>query len=338
MTLRQTIQAAPGKTGELIKKLSETTNQAVKTREGLFAQLSDELTRYVEIEEQHFLPMLRKHSGTKDLAADALKGNKELRASLKKLTEMPKDTDEFLAEIDVLNKSFQQHVRNERKELLPAVLKAFSDEEAGTLADNIDEAVAEAEKAKRDEQREENAKAKREAEEAEQAKADERAAARAQKAAERTAREASEEAAETIARGAASVQDGARQVTANIKDKTQKVASDTREAMTVYSETSQKIRDDVQAIRASSNVSTAAVSEIFSAWKEWFGNAARINADAAQKLMQARTLQQVAEHQNEFATSAMRNWMEGNAKVLEISQRSSKQALAPLNGRLSDAA
>jgi hypothetical protein len=80
------------------------------------------------------------------------------------------------------------------------------------------------------------------------------------------------------------------------------------------------------------------VSEIYSAWKEWFGNAARINAEAAQNLMQARTLQQVAERQNAFATSAMRNWMEGNAKVLEISQRSSKQALVPLNGRLSDVA
>jgi len=134
MTLRQTIQAAPGKTTELITKLSATSNQALKTRESLFAQLSDELTRYVEIEEQHFLPLLRKHSETKGFAADALKGNKDLRASLAKLSAMPKDNDEFLAELDDLNKSFQQHVRNERKELLPAVLKALSDEEAGALA------------------------------------------------------------------------------------------------------------------------------------------------------------------------------------------------------------
>ena len=90
MTLRQTIQAAPAKTTELITKLSATSNQALKTRESLFAQLSDELTRYVELEEQHFLPLLRKHSETKGLAADALKGNKEMRASLEKLSAMPK--------------------------------------------------------------------------------------------------------------------------------------------------------------------------------------------------------------------------------------------------------
>ena len=157
MTLRQTVQAAPGETSDLIKQLSETSNQAVKTREGLFAQLGAELNRYVEIEEQLFLPLLRKHDDTKALVPDALKGNKDLRASLEKLNGMPKDTDAFLDELDVLNKSFQQHIRNERKELLPAVLKAFSTEEASDLAANIDAAVADADKAKRDEKREEAA-------------------------------------------------------------------------------------------------------------------------------------------------------------------------------------
>lgn len=334
MTLRQTILAAPGKTAELITKLSATSNQAVKTRENLFAQLSEELARYVEIEEQHFLPMLRKHSETKDLAADALKGNKELQASLKKLAEMPKETDEFLAELGGLNKSLQQYVRNERNELLPAVLKAFSDEEASALADNIEGAVADAEKAKRDEKREEVAQAKRQAEEAEQAKAAERAAARAQKAAERTAREASEKAADTLVHSAATVQSGARQVTESLTERTQDIASAAQDAMVVYTETSEKIHEDVQAIQASSSVTAGAVSEIYSIWGEWFSTAARVNADAAQKLMQARSLQQVAELQQEVATSALHAWMERNAKVLEITQRTSKEALRPLASRL----
>ncbi len=163
MTLRQTIQAASVKTTELITKLSATSNQTLKTRESLFAQLGDELTRYVEIEERHLLPLLRKHSETKGVASDALKGNKDLRASLEKLSTLPKDNDEFLGEPGVLNKSFQQHMRNERKELLPAILKALSDEEAGALATDIEDAVAQAEKAKRDEKREKAAQAKREA-------------------------------------------------------------------------------------------------------------------------------------------------------------------------------
>ncbi len=338
MTLRQTIQAAPGKTSDLIKKLSETSNQAVKTREGLFAQLSDELTRYVEVEEQHLLPLLRKHSETKGFAADALKGNKELRASIAKLSDMPKDNDAFLAELDELKKSFQQYVSNERKELLPAILKALSDDEAGELADDIDGAVADAEKAKRDEKREEAAQAKRQAEEAEQAAAAERAATRARKAAERATREAAEKAADTVQRGAATLQNNARQVTADVQERTQQVASDARAAMEAYSGSSKEILEDLQAVRASSAVSAGAVSQVYAAWTEWFGNAARANAQASQQLMQCRSAKQVAELQKEFVTGSLRTWMEGNAKMLEITQRTSKQALTPLDGRLDEVA
>ena len=338
MTLRQTIQAAPGKTTELITKLSATSNQAVKTREGLFAQLSDELLRYVEIEEQHFLPLLRKHPETKDLAVDALKGNKDLRAALAKLSGQPKDSDAFLTELTELNRGFQQHIRNERKELLPAVLKALSDEEASDLAANIEGAVAEAEKAKRDEKREERAQAKREAEEAEQAAAEQRATVRAQKAAERSAREATEKVADTIGRGAASVQDSARQVTANISERAQRVASEARDAMTVYTESSQKLVEDWQAVRASSAASVEAMAEVRTAWVEWFGKAARTNVEASQQLLQCRSVKQVAELQREYVTTAMRNWMEASTKVLETAQHTSKQALRPLDERLNEAA
>jgi hypothetical protein len=337
MTLRQIIQAAPEKAAELITKLSATSNQAVKTREGLFAQLSDELVRYVELEEQHLLPLLRKHPDTKDLAAGALKGNKDLRASLAKLSGMPKDSDAFLAELGELNKGFQQHVRNERKELLPAVLKALSDEEAEALVNTIEGAAADAEQAKRDEKREERAQAKREAEEAEQAAAEQRAAVRAQKAAERSAREATEKVVDTIERGAASVQDSTRQVTANITERAQRVASETRDAMTVYSESTQKLAGDWQAVRASSATSVEALSEVRTAWTEWFGKATRLNAEASQQLLQCRSVKQVAELQREFVTTAMRNWMEASTKVLETTQHSSKQALRPLDERLNEA-
>ncbi len=338
MTLRQIIQAAPEKTTDLITKLVATSNQAVKTREGLFAQLSDELVRYVELEEQHLLPLLRKHPDTKDLAVAALKGNKDLRASLAKLSGMPKDSDAFSAELGELNKGFQQHVRNERKELLPAVLKALSDEEAEAMATSIEGAAAQAEQAKRDEKREERAQAKREAEEAEQAAETQRAAVRAQKAAERSAREATEKVADTLERGAAQVQDSARQVTVNITERAQRAASETREAMTIYNESSQKIVEDWQAVRTSSAASVEALSEVRTAWMEWLGKAARINAEASQRLIQCRSVKQVAELQREFVTSAMLNWMEASTKVLETTQHSSKQALRPLDERLNEVA
>ena len=365
MTLRQTIQAAPAKTSELITKLSATSNQAVKTRESLFAELSEELTRYVEIEEKHFLPLLRKHPDTKDLATEALKGHKDLRAALAKLSNLPKDNDAFLAELGELNKGFQQHVRSETKELLPAVLKALSDEEAGTLAASIEGAVADAEQAKRDEKREERAQAKREAEEAEQVAEAQRAAARAQKreeaeqakrqaeeaeqaaeaqralaraqkAAERSAREATEKVVHTIERGAAQVQDSARQVTADLTERAQQAVSETRDAMAVYSDSTQKLAEDLKAVRASSATSVQAMSEVRTVWMEWFSKAARANIEASQQLIQCRSVKQMAELQKDYVTTAMRNLMETRTKVLETNQHRSKEALRPLNERLNE--
>ena len=81
-----------------------------------------------------------------------------------------------------------------------------------------------------------------------------------------------------------------------------------------------------------------ALSEVRAAWTEWFGKAARLNAEASQQLMQCRSVKQVAEVQREFATTAMRNWMERSTKVLEIAQHSSKEAMRPLDGRLNDTA
>lgn len=359
MTLRQTIQAAPGKTADLIAKLSATSNQAVKTREGLFQRLSDELMHYVEIEEQHFLPLLRKHAETRELANDALKGNKALRASLEKLAAMPMDTDAFLEELALLDKGFQQHVRDERKELLPAILKAFTDEEAATLAQTVDGAIADADKARRDEKRAETAAARREEEEAQQAAADKRKekreetaaakrdvaqaeeaaaarqeATRARTAAENAGREATEKTAAAMARGATKAQNGAQGMIAEVAARSRQASSDALAAFTVEHRMPQKIIDDLQAVQNASSASAGGMSEILSVCAEWFGGASRLNAEMSQRMMQCNSLQQAAEIQREFATSSIRNWMEGSAKVLNIAQRTSKQAVGPLDERL----
>ena len=84
------LQSATLESEDLIDKLSNTSNQAVKTLESLFAELSDELARYVEAEEQYLLPLLRKDPDTKALAAEAVKGNKELKSQLAELSALPK--------------------------------------------------------------------------------------------------------------------------------------------------------------------------------------------------------------------------------------------------------
>src|ERR671916_2251883 len=170
--LRQLIQTSPARANELFTKLVDTSETAVKTREKIFAELKGELELFAELEEQHLFPVLRKHKELKDLVREALNDNKATRKLLTELDHTPKDSEGFAERVAELRRVFQQHVRDEKKELLPAVLKALSDEEAEAVVEGFEAGKAEVEEARRAEAEQRRAEARREREraEAEQAK------------------------------------------------------------------------------------------------------------------------------------------------------------------------
>ncbi|MGQ7794633.1 hemerythrin domain-containing protein [Faunimonas sp. B44] len=165
-TIRQLIHSSPKKANELFAKLVDTSDGAVKTRDRLFSELKDELELHAALEEQHLFPVLKKHKESKDLATEAMKDNRQTRKLLTELESTPKDSEEFGTKVAELKKAFQQHVRDEKKELLPAVMKALSDEEASTVVENIEDEKAQVEASQRAEADERRAEAKREREDA----------------------------------------------------------------------------------------------------------------------------------------------------------------------------
>ena len=166
MTFRRLMQAGPAKANELFAKLSETSDGAVKTRERLFAELKADLEFHTSLEEQHLFPVLRRNPETKDLVADAIRDNKELRAKVAELDGMAKNDAIFSERLSELQKVFRQHARD-RKELLPAVQLALSEEQVQGVTDKMEAGIAGAEQAKQDEAEERRAKARQEREEAE---------------------------------------------------------------------------------------------------------------------------------------------------------------------------
>src|SRR5919107_2328729 len=166
-TIRQLIQTSPARATELFTRLVDTSENAVKTREKLFAELKDELELLASLEEQHLFPVLRKHKDLKDLVREALNDNKATRKLLTELDHTPKDSEEFAARVTELRRVFQQHVRDEKKELLPAILKALSDEEAEAVVERIEAEKAEIDEAKRLEAEQRRTEAREERESAE---------------------------------------------------------------------------------------------------------------------------------------------------------------------------
>jgi hemerythrin-like domain-containing protein len=225
MTLRTLMQAGPARANELFAKLSETSDGAVKTRERLFAELKAELELHSSLEEQHLFPILRRNPETKDLVADAMRENKELRATLAELDGMPKNDAAFIARLSEVQKAFRQHARDEKKELLPAVQRALSEEQVQDVTEKMEAGLAEAEQARQDEAEERRAKLRQEREQAEflarqaelreqDAMKGEREQAAAEQRARTEARQFTEAALKPLASTAKAVEETARRATA----------------------------------------------------------------------------------------------------------------------------
>ncbi len=121
-------QTPPDKANELFDKLLATSDNAIKTRERLLANLKDELTLLASLQEEHLFPVLRRH-GMQELVREATNDNEATGALMAELERMPKNSHAFLDQVSELRRIFQQHIRDDRKEQLPAVHKVLSDEE-----------------------------------------------------------------------------------------------------------------------------------------------------------------------------------------------------------------
>ena len=136
-------QTPPDQANELLAQILDTSNEAVELREQLLAALSQELELLASLQEQHLFPVLEQNPETADLVRGARDDHQQTKALLNELAATPKDSDAFLAKVAELRKVFQQHIRNDKNELLPVVLKVLSEEEVEAVVEKVEEEVAE---------------------------------------------------------------------------------------------------------------------------------------------------------------------------------------------------
>ena len=122
--IRQMIQEPdPRRPWICFAKILDTSDTALKTRDRLLSELKQELQDMAVLEEQHLFPVLRKHKDLKDLVREAIKGKQRKRRRFWPTSSgPPRDGAEFAKKVATLRKTFQQHVRDEKKELLPAII------------------------------------------------------------------------------------------------------------------------------------------------------------------------------------------------------------------------
>jgi hypothetical protein len=358
MTITQLIQNSPTKANELFAKLADTSDGAVKTREKLFAELKDELETLASLEEKHLFPVLRKHQETKDLVTDAINDNKEVRKLLTDLEKLSKTDPEFAPRLGELRKIFQRHVRDEKRELLPAVRKALNAEETQTIVEKIEAGRAEAVSEKKDEAKEGRAEAKsgngttakpqpskaeaRNSEVVPARQTDEdtsRKTAESRKSDEATdatapARQTREAGAEAMDLSAKAAQRSLRVVEAGAdiaKSATDAAARQAEQAISATTETARPIGQSSQpmtrgftAFSELPETSLSIARDVSQVWSDLVTKNLQTGARASQEMFRLTSPQQVVQAQSRIFVEVLQTWMDTGSRMMEISLRATR--------------
>ena len=133
------------KVAGIFEKLEPTTENAVKTREELFAKLKTELDIHARIEEQIFYPAIKEAEETHDITLEAYEEHRVVKRLLAELEGMPVTDERWGAKLKVLQENVEHHVEEEEGEMFKGARKVLSQEQIDELGARL-EAVKKQEK------------------------------------------------------------------------------------------------------------------------------------------------------------------------------------------------
>jgi len=137
------LKADHKKVAGILKKIDETTERAVKTREELFTQVKTELDVHTRIEETIFYPALKEAEETRDITMEAFEEHRLVKQLLQELDKEDKGAEEWTAKFTVLKENIEHHVEEEEDEMFKKARKVLSDQEAEALGTRMEEAKTE---------------------------------------------------------------------------------------------------------------------------------------------------------------------------------------------------
>jgi phasin family protein len=312
-------QTSPDKANELFAKLLDTSDTAVKTRERLFSELKEELELLANLQEQYLFPVLRKHEEMSDLVQEATNDNKETSALLEELDLMPKGNGQFVKKLADLRKVFQQHIRDDKKELLPAVLKVLSDEEIDAVVEKVEDEMVAIEQAKRNETEQRQAETRRAREQTE------------------TVTQVTEDIANTVRAGMEGSQRAARTmqdaVQSSLGAASEMAHMSTDRMMRIYGFPSQEGQDlaeqTAQHLRAIAQSSTVLARGIQDVSQEWIGLAQdrmQKNLEGLNALARCRSMPDFVALQSSLMRNNLEQMLESTRRIAELSSRITNEA------------
>ncbi len=129
------------KVRKLLKQLSETSERASKTREGLLEKIAVELKVHTQIEEEIFYPAFKQACNKAECDKMYFEALEEHRAAgelvLPDLLKTDISSEKFSGRAKVLKELVEHHADEEESELFPRAKKILSNEDLEELGEQL---------------------------------------------------------------------------------------------------------------------------------------------------------------------------------------------------------
>jgi hemerythrin superfamily protein len=131
------------KVDELFSEFGGLGERAVKSKEEICRKVCQELTVHAQIEEEVFYPRIREEAEkVNDEVLESLEEHHLIKILVGELNDLGPGDEAFDAKMQVLQEQVEHHVKEEEKEMFPAVRKLLSEE----VLDELGQALVDAKK------------------------------------------------------------------------------------------------------------------------------------------------------------------------------------------------
>jgi hypothetical protein len=117
----------------ILRKLGETTENAIHIREREFANLHEELTSHSRAEEEVFYKRLENAQETRALVLEGEQEHHLVDELIDEMAELDLDDDHWAAKLSLLREHLEHHIKQEERKLFEQAGKVLKEEECRHL-------------------------------------------------------------------------------------------------------------------------------------------------------------------------------------------------------------
>ncbi len=113
---------------DLLEKLQDTSDDALKTREKLFLQLKKEILPHMKAEEKAFYPALKEEKESRRKAMESIEEHHVTELVLNELDQMGKDEENWSAKLEVFKELVEHHIEVEEEEIFSSAEEVLTED------------------------------------------------------------------------------------------------------------------------------------------------------------------------------------------------------------------